>query len=71
MLGMCLTTLNADAPTEGIQLSWYACAIPGGLAQNSDLEESALFKDMSNPSISNLARMQQFTANFAGLSEMV
>jgi hypothetical protein len=54
MYGMCLTTLMADPPKEMIQLSWYACAIPGGLAQTND-------KDLNQ-----IAEMQKFVPSYVG-----
>jgi hypothetical protein len=52
--GMCLTTLMAEPPREGIQLSWYACAVPGALAQTED-------KDLLN-----IAQMQKFYPQYEG-----
>ena len=54
MYGMCLTTLMAEPASELIQLSWYACAIPGALAQTED-------KDLMN-----IAQMQKFYPQFVG-----
>ena len=60
---MCLTTLNADSPSEGIQLSWYACAQPGGYAQ---VRKHSQKYTKSPKSTHRMAMMQKFKASYAG-----